>query len=387
MIDVVVSKIASLITAALVVFGSLFAPAQTSPARVDEMPVDEQSENSRENITQLRAKPEEKEVRGIYFTSWTAANPQKIDWLIDLARRSEINAVVIDIKDYSGKISYDSFAPLVQELGTKEVRIKNLSEVLARLREAGIYTIARQTVFQDPALVAKKPMWAVKDSRTGAPWQDYKGLTWIDPSIEEAWDYQVAIAREAITLGFDEINFDYIRFPSDGPMRYMSFAHMEGREKWQVMRDFFSYLREQLDNEPAYLSADLFGFTTERTDDMSIGQQIEDAIVYFDYVSPMVYPSHYPKGYLNLDNPAAHPYQVVKHAITRGIESIEAVPERRGKIRPWLQDFQLGAPYTAESVRAQIRASNEAGGYGWLIWNARNVYQSEALIADHNPQG
>lgn len=324
-------------------------------------------------------RPPEREVHGIYLTSYSAANPKKIDWLIELSKTTEVNAVVIDIKDYSGKIAYDSDVPLVNELQTEEHRIKDIREVIKRLHDAGIYVIARTQVFQDPELSSKKPEWAVKNSKHGGIWRDKKGISWLDPTVTETWDYNIAIAREAIGIGFDEINFDYIRFPSDGDMSAVSYAHMDGRARWEVMRSFFAYLREQLDDEPAYLSADLFGFTTEKADDLTIGQQIEDAIAYFDYVCPMVYPSHYPSGYLSLANPAAHPYTVVRHAIQKGTDSIAVVPDRRGKIRPWLQDFDLGADYTPQMVRDQIRASAESGGYGWLIWNARNVYQTSAL--------
>ncbi|MCX6740011.1 MAG: putative glycoside hydrolase [Candidatus Parcubacteria bacterium] len=344
-----------------------------------------------------REKPAEKEIRGLYLTSYSAASSRKIDEIIEFMKGTDLNAVVIDIKDYSGQLSYDSNVKLVEELGTDRTTIKDLPAVVKKLHDNDIYAIARQTVFQDPELSEKKPEWAVKNSATGGVWRDNKGLGWMDASRQEVWEYNVAIAKEAISLGFDEINFDYIRFPSDGKMSLMQFAEMNGRSKAEVMAEFFKYLYENLKDEPAYISGDLFGFTTERSDDMNIGQQIEDAALYFDYVCPMVYPSHYPSGYLNLKNPAANPYEVITQAMKKGTESIQPVTKEiieksmdengqaieikkeitttyRAKIRPWLQAFNMGAVYTPAMIDAQIKASNEQGGYGYLLWNARNVY-------------
>ncbi|MCX6746108.1 MAG: hypothetical protein NTX00_03775 [Candidatus Parcubacteria bacterium] len=321
-----------------------------------------------------RAKPAEREVKGIYLTSYTASLPDKIDYFINFMKNSALNAVVIDIKDYSGVIAYDSQVDLVKELKNSRDLIKDVPGLIKKLHDNDIYVIARQTVFQDPELTSKKPAWAVQNSKTGNVWRDYKGLIWADPTNQNVWDYNLQIAQEAISFGFDEVNFDYIRFPSDGPMSQMQFANFGGRSKSAVMKDFFKYLYENLKTEPAYISADLFGFTTERTDDMNIGQQIEDAALYFDYVCPMVYPSHYPSGYLDYKNPAQYPYQVVKYALIKGQESIKPIVNLRAKIRPWLQDFNLGADYTPAMVDLQIKAAKEAGTFGYTLWNARNVY-------------
>ncbi|MBD3360112.1 MAG: GTP-binding protein [Candidatus Buchananbacteria bacterium] len=328
-----------------------------------------------------RTKPEEIEVKAIYLTSNSAASSKTIDKFIDFMKNTELNAVVIDIKDYSGTLSYDSQIDLVNQLDNDHNLIKDLPGLIQKLHDNNIYVIARQTVFQDPELSAKKPNWAVKNKSTGGLWYDYKGLTWTDPTQQAVWDYNLQIAKEAINLGFDEINFDYIRFPSDGPMKQMSFANLQGRTKAEVIAAFFEFLHKNLKDEPAYISGDLFGYTTEREDDMNIGQQIEDAALYFDYVCPMVYPSHYPSGHLNLANPAAHPYEVIGQAIQKGVESLQPVEiegqetiEYRAKIRPWLQAFNIGAVYTPSMIDAQIQASKENGGFGYLLWNARNVY-------------
>ncbi len=344
-----------------------------------------------------RIKPEEIKVKAIYLTSNSAASSKTIDKFIDFIKNTELNAVVIDIKDYSGKLSYDSQIEIVNQLENDHDLIKNLPGLIQKLHDNNIYVIARQTVFQDPELSAKKPDWAVKNKITGGLWYDYKGLTWTDPTQQAVWDYNLQIAKEAIDLGFDEINFDYIRFPSDGPMKQMAFNNMKDRTKAEVMADFYKFLHNNLKDEPAYLSGDLFGLTTERDDDMNIGQQLEDAALYFDYVCPMVYPSHYPSGYLNLSNPAANPYEVITQAMKKGVASIQPlteeiieteegengeiiehktikVTEYKAKLRPWLQAFNIGAVYTPSMIDAQIQASEENGGFGYLLWNARNVY-------------
>lgn len=330
-------------------------------------------------ITQIiqpvkRIKLAEQEIRGLYLTSYSAASPKKVDEIIKFMKGSALNAVVIDIKDYSGEISYHSQVPLAVELNTWRNTIKDLPGVIQKFHDNGIYVIARQQVFEDPQLSSKKPEWAVHNSVTGGVWHDNKGLGWMDATQEGVWKYNADIAKEAIGLGFDEVNFDYVRFPSDGRMFLMKFAEMNGRTKAQVIAGFFKYVSEYLKDEPAYLSADLFGLTTERTDDMNIGQQIEDAALYFDYVCPMVYPSHYPTGYMNFKNPADYPYDVVFHALTKGEESLAVVKNVRAKIRPWLQDFNLGAFYTPAMVDAQIKAGLDAKTFGYLLWNARNVY-------------
>jgi len=333
-----------------------------------------QNQQQEENLEKSRTKVPEKEIRSIYITSYTASNKNRMEEIIDFIKATELNSVIIDIKDYSGTLAYDSQIEIINQLGNDRDLIKDLPQLIKKLHQQGIYVIARQTVFQDPELTKKKPEWAVKNSVTGGLWYDWKGLSWADASIEEVWNYNLAIAKEAINLGFDEINFDYIRFPSDGPMAQMQFANLKGRTKAEVMRDFYKFLHENLNDEPAYISGDLFGLTTERNDDMNIGQQLEDAILYFDYVCPMVYPSHYPSGYLNIDNPAASPYPVIKNALEKGQESIAGIENRKGKIRPWLQAFNMGAVYTPAMIDAQIKAAAEAKSYGYFLWNARNVY-------------
>ena len=327
-----------------------------------------------------KPKPELIENKGLYLTSWTANGQEQIDHFIELLDNTELNTLIIDIKDYSGKIAYDSEVPLVNELDTEEIRIKDVKGLINKLHEHNIYVIARQTIFQDPELANKKPEWAVQNSATGRIWRDNKGLGWMDPASQDVWDYNIAIAKEAIDLGFDEINFDYIRFPSDGNISLMSFPVWDGQtEKRQVIKSFMEYVHEQLKDEPAHLSVDLFGLTTIREDDMNIGQVIEDFGPFVQYISPMVYPSHYPYNFMGFSNPADHPYEIIFDAIKKANERLAQVEGNQAKLRPWLQDFDIGAEYTASMIQKEIDASNNGGGFGWLMWNARNVYTENAF--------
>lgn len=324
-------------------------------------------------------------IKAIYLTSDSGGNEKKINWLIELADKSELNTVVIDIKDFSGYIAYDSSVADAEKYKTERLDIKDIDGLINKLHQHNIYVIARITVFQDPVLARARPDWAVRNKYTRGIWYDRNGLSWINPVASAAWDYFVAISRDAAERGFDELNFDYIRFPSDGDMTALVFPGWDGKtSKAEVVGKFYKYLREQLPG--VRLSADMFGFVTTHTDDLGIGQIMENAFVAFDYVSPMVYPSHYPPNYLGFANPAEHPYEVVNTALKGGIERLKKYklehPENKTQFRPWLQDFKLGADYTPAMVEAQIKATQDALGQdyvGFMLWNAKNVYHEEVF--------
>jgi hypothetical protein len=292
-------------------------------------------------------------------------------------KNSTINAVIIDVKDYSGYLSYDSNLEMVNSLGLEQIKIKNLPEVLQKFHDNNFYTIARIAVFQDPRLSSLKTDWAVQNKNTNTIWHDNKGLSWLDPSNPEVWQYHIDIAKEVVEIGFDEVNLDYVRFPSDGQISAMSFPKwQEQGTKAEVIRDFFSYFSDKMKDEPAYTSADLFGMTTTITNDMNIGQILENAAPYFDYICPMVYPSHYPVGYLGISDPASNPYEVIFNDISKANERLGT--SSRAHIRPWLQDFNLGAIYDINMIKQEIRANTDAGGYGYLVWDPKNIYTFEA---------
>lgn len=336
---------------------------------------------SEEKIIDIKKeKVKEKEIRGIYLTAYSAGSPTKVDKIIANIKGTKINAVIIDIKDYSGYLSYDSNIPLVNELKLEQIKIKDLKGVIEKLHQNNLYVIARIAVFQDPALSSKRPSWAVQNKNTGQIWKDNKGLSWLDPANPVVWKYHTEIAKEAISLGFDEINLDYVRFPSDGAISAMVFPNWKNNgTKAEVIKKFFTFFAKELMNEPAYTSVDLFGLTTTVKNDMNIGQVLENATPYFDYVCPMVYPSHYPNGYLGYKNPANYPYEVIFKATQTANERITSSTPQRAKIRPWIQDFDLGADYTASMIKKEIQAIKDAKGFGYLVWDPKNLYTWEAF--------
>lgn len=447
--------IVCMVFGSLAVFLSFFIFYQKKTAVIDVLPIKQpdfqtpevpQKEQSPLVYNQENSKKEEKEIlipkqlsdppaviKAVYATSWSAASDKRLNDLIDLIKSTELNALVIDIKDFSGFVSYDIEVPAVIQYGSRQKRIADIDGLIERLHNERIYVIGRIVVFQDPVLAQGRPDLAIRDKRDGDIWLDYKNLAWIDPASKEAWDYNIAIAKDALKRGFDEINFDYIRFPSDGPLDNMVFPFYDGKKpKREVIADFFKYLRQELADYR--ISVDLFGLVTVRSDDLGIGQIIEDAYAYFDFVSPMVYPSHYSSGFLGYENPALYPYEVIKYSIEGALKRLKDYESEminniattgaknttipNPKLRPWLQDFDLGADYDAAMVRKELQAVYDAfkcspslpedsadyekmgeqedaavqvcdfaGGSGdkfggWMLWNPQNIYTTDALQAD-----
>jgi len=321
-------------------------------------------------------------VKAIYMSSWVAGNQKLRDNLVNIIDTSEINSVVIDIKDYTGRVSYLSEDPLITELGSSEKRIPDIKEFIGKLHEKNIYVIGRISSFQDSYLVHKKPEYAVTD-KAGALWKDRKGVSWLDVSAKPVWDYLAAIGNDAYAQGFDELNFDYIRFPSDGNMQDIAYPYSQDKTKSLALKDFFAFLDQTFHPKGIPISADLFGMTTSNTDDLGIGQILEYALAHFDFVSPMVYPSHYPPTFMGFPSPAAKPYEVIKFAMGRGVERAKIATTSPSKLRPWLQDFSIGGvTYTPEMIRAQMQATYDVGLDSWMLWNAANHYTVSALLPE-----
>jgi hypothetical protein len=319
-------------------------------------------------------------VKAIYISSWVAGTKKFMDPLISLIDKTELNAVVIDIKDSTGRISFEVQDPELAKLGTAENRIPDIKALTTLLHEKNIYIIGRIAVFQDPSFIKKYPEIAVKTKTDkNKIWKDRRGISWIDAGSKEAWDYTIAIAKESYSDGFDEINFDYIRFPSDGNMKDMYLPISDGKIKAEVLKSFFIYLNQELKKTEIPMSADLFGMTTTQKDDMNIGQIFENALPYFDFIDPMVYPSHYPNNWNNFKKPAEKPYEVVNIALKSAVDRAILAGFDKSKVRPWLQDFNLGAVYTKEMVRAQMDATYDNGLNSWLLWDPANTYTPSAL--------
>jgi hypothetical protein len=358
----------------------------------------------------------------IYMTSCIVGTPSLRDGLVKFVEESEANALIIDIKDFSGTLSYEPSSPEWKDAwDNARCGARDMKAFVASLHEKGIYVIGRITVFQDPFYTLRHPEDAVKKASDGTNWKDFKGLSFIDVSAKPYHDHLMALAIDAYNTGFDELNFDYIRYPSDGPMSDISFQNMGKNTKPENLETFFKYLHEHLSDPKAfdavkhehtgratstpYLSADLFGMTTTNTDDLSIGQVLERALPYFDFIDPMVYPSHYPKSFLGLDDPNKHVYRVVNHsmgeAVRRAVSTTTPVAgflhTRIGtstpalytkpvydiqKLRPWLQDFDYGGNYDIPEVQAQIKATYDTGLKSWMIWDPGNHYTRGAYLSE-----
>ncbi len=342
-----------------------------------------------------------KDVRGFYMSSLSAASPKIRAALFAYAKRNDLNAVVIDIKDFGGKLAFAPADAVLKTYAPERPTITDLDQVLKEARVAGLYRIARLFVFQDPFFAQRNPKEAVLNA-AGRVWVDYKGVSWVDPASQTAWRYNLEVAREAYRRGFDEIQLDYIRFPSDGKLTTIRYARWDGKTpKEKIIGGFYAFMHAGLARRKIPLSLDLFGFTTWYRDfDLGIGQLLVNGLPNADAISAMVYPSHYPSGILGFKNPADHPYEIVQASLAKanalyvdrekacasGARELTISGTGTSKIalpcgvalarqRPWLQAFDLGAVYTADRINAQIKAVREEGASGYLLWNARNAYR------------
>lgn len=416
-------------TAALVV-GSAYAAGfrldtdieyEAKKASVTEsVPTTEKKKKTepKETIAHL---PTPEPMKAIYMSQCVVGTPSFRAKLVKLAEETEINAIVIDVKDYTGKIAFETDNPVLAPSVSDTCGARDMKAFLKMLHEKGIYTIARVTVFQDPFHTGAHPELAIKRaSATTTIWKDFKGLAFIDVGARPHWEYIVALAKESYAIGFDEVNFDYIRFPSDGPMNDMYFPFSEGKSKQEALEEFFAYLHKELKGTGIVMSADLFGMVTVNYHDMNIGQVLERALPYFDYIAPMVYPSHFPKNFNGWPNPNTVPGEVIQYTMEEAVKRTVATSTKvqtlgskpvmqkvtmwaretgtttkevasglytkesydPKKLRPWLQDFDYGGDYDAADVRAQIQATYDAGLTSWFLWDPGNIYTREALLKE-----
>jgi hypothetical protein len=386
-----------IIVVALAVPGVIYFGWQASPAAFQPMYFSDMPTVSalRSHLGPPRVVKAPEFVKGIYISADTVGDKKRFGEIIDLIGRTELNTLVIDIKNHRSQIAFATEQDSLKPSMAPHPPLGKLNDLTSRLHQEGIYLVARLPVFLDQTLAERRPDLAVKRPN-GTLWSDRLGLHWLDPAAQDVWKYNVTIAAEAFNGGFDEIQFDYIRFPSDGDVNAIKFPVYDGKKpKHQVISEFFTYLDRQLrDNDGATISADLFGLTMwQHNSDLNIGQRLDEAAPRFDFVSPMVYPSHYPSGFEGYENPALYPYEIIYRNLVKGRELYDVLDKKNAdaaaestvpsvklaKIRPWLQDFDMGAVYDAARVRAQMRAAVDAGASGWLLWNAANVYTESAL--------
>ena len=327
-------------------------------------------------------------IKGAYLTYYGVLDRSIRTRVLDLVARSELNAVIIDVKGDRGWITYKSEIPLAMSVGAQGPAIfKDFEGFLAELRAQNVYTIARIVTFKDNILATSKPEWAIIDTRTGRPWIDNEKLAWVDPFREEVWDYNIAIAQEAVRKGFDEVQFDYVRFPTDGRLSAARYSKTNSKDtRLPTIAGFLGRARQAIGPLGAFVGADVFGYTAFNENDTDIGQRVEELAPHLDYICPMVYPSGYHLGIPGYRNPVANPYQVV-------FESVRLIKKRSSgmpvRVRPWIQDFRDYAfdkrIFGPGEVRAQIKGVDDAGGVGWMLWNPRNDYTASALRAKEKP--
>lgn len=304
------------------------------------------------------------EVRGLYWTAVTATT-SRADALLEYMLTSGLNTIVIDVKMDNGQL----------------VEVGEFKETLDKLYDAGIYRIARIAVMRDSAFAQAHPNLALGSGPDNGFWRDNTGAAWVDPAASEIADYAVLLGHQFYEAGFDEIQYDYVRFASDGALSSIVYPVYDASEsKAQVMRRFFERVGGAMQAEGIPVSFDVFGMTFWSHHDYNIGQRLVDVLPYADWVSPMVYPSHYVDGFKGYANPALAPYEIVKMTLDEGLRLMHGVyagsdEELAARFRPWLQDFDIGAVYTSDLIEAQIQAARDAGASGWMLWNARNVYE------------
>lgn len=320
-------------------------------------------------------------VKAMYMSSWVAGAPSIRQRLIRAIEESELNAVVIDVKDNTGVLTWDG-------------RATDLPQFVSELHRKNIYVIARISAFQDPAYVKDHPEQAVRSKSTGAIWRDHKGVPWVDTGSREMWKYIYDVSKKSYDMGFDEINLDYIRFPTDGLLSDMVFPVSGTRattDKVGIVSDFFRYITDKLRKDGIPTSADIFGIVlVTKTDIPVLGQDPHVVLETFDYVAPMIYPSHFYAGTAGYQNPAANPGEIIRFAMRKALVIADEVASSTGKAtssirakyRPWYQDFDMGATYTADMVRAQIEAGYDLGVTSWMLWDPANYYTPSALKAE-----
>jgi hypothetical protein len=319
--------------------------------------------------------------KALYLSFYGIGDRRIRESALRLIEETELNALVIDVKGDKAMIPYPSSIPLASEVGAQKIiTVREMKGLLTSFREKGIYTIARIVVFKDNLLAEKMPHLAVR-TKNGQLWRDREGLAWVDPFKKEVWDYNVKIAIEAAQQGFDEIQFDYVRFPDASAPQFSMPNTQENRV--QAIVGFLKEAREKLLPYNTFLSADIFGYVCWNVNDTLIGQTLDDFLPHVDYLAPMLYPSGFQYGIPGYRVPVTNPYEIVHLTLKKAQERTMVSPLR---FRPWLQAFRDYAfdrrSFDEKEIKDQIKAAEKFGSHGWMLWNPRNSYSSNGLKRD-----
>ena len=341
------------------------APKETKPVATTTTPRQSAAEQA---VGGRIAMPDH--VRGVHVTSYAAATPSLFEPIMALADpKVGMNAIQIDVKDERGELAFSTPIPLANKSGAQQ-NVYDPVEVLRRAHAAGLYTIARIVVFQDGYAPQADRSVALR-TRSGELWKNDLGITWLDPTNEKAWEYPIQVAQYAAELGFDEIMFDYVRYPTDGDASKIAFKD-PGRPRQDTITSFLKHASAKLKPQGVHVSAAFFGLAA--TDDLGIGQWPGKLRNTLDAVYPMIYPSHFTDGQFGIDKPGDKPGPTIAAAMSDWRRKTNGGTMQ---IRPWLQDFTLGGiPYGAREVREQIAAADRTGAGGWLLWNAQCIYSA-----------
>lgn len=340
-------------------------------------------------------RPDPVKVKGIYV-SGPVAGTQKMDDLIQLVEETELNAMVIDIKNDEGRVTYRMQSDRVVEIDSGIRYIPDIGELVNKCKEKNIYLIGRIVAFKDPYLAEKKPDLSLK-TQEGEIFRDKNGLAWVNPYRKEVWEYLMEIGAEAAADGFDEIQFDYIRFSTDLKADQLDFGEQAlEKDKIEIITEFTQYAYETLAPLGVYVSADVYGTVIDNKGDQKIvGQDYQQMAKYLDYISPMIYPSHYGPGSYGIAVPDAKPYDTILAALKASKTVLGGQPKTEeqhcAKVRPWLQSFTAGwvsghINYGPKAIRAQIDAVYDAGYEEWILWNAAVNYQKSSLLPAETAQ-
>jgi hypothetical protein len=317
-------------------------------------------------------------IRALYVNRFAAQSTRKMHWLIGVADSTEINGLVIDMKDEFG-LNFKSENPEFRKYeGTGHGMVRDVRALLDTLHAHNIFAIARIVVFKDPTAALANSAWTIKKP-DGTEWEDKKGFRWVDPYNRKLWDYNIGIAEELVHLGFDEIQFDYIRFPE--PYKSLPkqvFPAADGLSKPDLLAAYLKMAHERLNKLGVRSTADVFGFVATIHGPLEVGQWWEKLAPVTDVLLPMTYPSHFPHGSFGIARPNAEPYQIQKISIDEARKRDEKLgitsPEH---VRPWLQAFSLGQPkYGPEQLEAQKKAVYDAGYDGWVMWSPGSHYEA-----------
>lgn len=314
-------------------------------------------------------------VRALYVNRWASQSKRRMAKLIATADSTEINGLVIDMKDEFG-LNYKSANPAYEKNAGTAARIRDVRALLDTLEAHKIFAIARIVVFKDSVTADRHPEWTIRRT-DGSVWRDKKGLAWVNPYHKELWDYNIGVAEELVKLGFGEIQFDYIRFPEPyASLPKQVFSGSDNMSKPEALAEFLKQAKTRINKLGVRSTADIFGLVTTVGGALEVGQEWEKISPNVDVVLPMVYPSHYPHGAFGIPVPNADPYKVILTAITRARERDAQLGIKEPEhVRPWLQAFTLGKPeYGAQQLNAEKKAVYDSGYDGWVMWNPGSIY-------------